>query len=476
MFSRERMFTMSSPRIYLPIAALVAAAALFACGEDATSPSPEPEYSEFTNEMVTPVYVDDAVTAFEEIPDRGLYLEAYTDNGFDYGWCIDCGHIQGVQRLRESDYLVLSSNDGEHPGARLALVHIASTPGDELLASNEGPPPGDRVFKLYLEFEAEWNHAGGMATCGDILAVPLENSSSSEIRLLFVPRGSPADLYDLSYKYPDAVIKRPDDKAGAVALTRFPTGPHKGQYLVAVLTDGHEGPLDFYLSRTKRIFDGFQRVARWYGVKDPVFHGNQNMDFVVQTDGTIFLIGTDNTNVQSGEDWAELYRVEFADESLADPKLTQITATHFYCGDHGDFDGGAGLYVNHDGKLALYTVEMFTSNLKLKLTEFGWTQDSPYWIEMYDDKGFKDRKLVLRGSTGNYLPNYHHVYAGGEWGYNDKVSSVRWFLPEGVTYLLYEQNSYGGRSLALTGTGKTEEYSDVGYFSDLASSSKFLSH
>ena len=464
----------------LMLSLLLAAPLLLAgCSDDAVTPKPSP-YSEYTEEMVSPVYVGDAVAAFGAIPDHGLYLQAHTNNDFDYGWGIDVAHIQGMQRLRGSDNLVLSSDDGE--GSRLAIVSITSTPGDELLASNENPPPEDKVSKIYTQFDAGvWDHAGGMATCGDILVVPLENETASEIHFLFVPQDDPAELYDLSDRYENAIISRPSDgsgdNAGAVALTRFPTGTHEGHYLLAVLTHGHDGPLDFYLSNTTHIFDGFRFVAQWDGVEDPVFHGNQNMDFITQTDGGIFLLGTDNSNVQSGEDWAELYRVQFADESFADPTLTFVASTHFYCGDHGDFDGGTGLYINHDGKLALYTVEMFTSDLKLKMTEFGWAFNdvSEYGVVLYDDSGFGDRRLTLWGTNGNYLPNYQHIYVGGEWGFNDKISSIRWRLPVGKIYVLYEHNTYEGSSISLVGTGNIEEASnldDYG-FGDKISSSKF---
>jgi hypothetical protein len=111
------------------------------------------------------------------------------------------------------------------------------------------------------------------------------------------------------------------------------------------------------------------------------------------------------------------------------------------------------------------------------MTEFGWMQESQYWIEMYDDKNFADRRFVLYGTSGNYLPNYNHVYVDGEWGHNDKVSSVKWFLPEGTFYSLFEHDTYGGMPLLLIGTGEIEGYPDLGSlgFNDKTSSSRFFS-
>lgn len=440
--------------------------------------TPADPYAEYTEEMVTPVYVDNVVAAFNAIPDHGLYLQAYTNNHFDYGCCDARSHIQGIQRLRGSDYLALSSNDFAEPRPRIAVVQITSTPGDELLASNENPPADDRVVMIYTDFEGAWEHAGGMATCGDILVVPLENGNASEIHFLFAPQGNVGEIYDLSDRYESAIVQRPSsgsgNKAGAVALTRFPSGPHEGHYLLAVLTDGHEGPLDFYLSNTRNIFDGFHFVAQWDGVQDPVFHGNQNMDFIMQSNGDIYLLGTDNTNWLTGADWAELYRVQFGNESFANPTLTHVASTHFYAEDHGNFDGGAGLYINHDGKLALYSVEPFTSDLKLKMIEFGWPQAaSNYWVILYDDKKFKDRRLLLYGTSGHYLPNYQHIFVDGEWGFNDKASSVAWLLPPGTAYLLFEDDTYGGAVLPLVGNGQVQVIEDLGGFSDKISSSKF---
>jgi hypothetical protein len=444
------------------------------CGSDSTSSGSSNPYGKYTREMITPIYVPDAVSAFNALPTHGLYVQAYTNNNFDYGCCDASSHIQGIQRLRDSDYLVLSSNDNEVPRARIAIVRINSTPGDEYLASNENPPPDDMVVKVW-GFPGPLNHAGGMATCGDILVVPIEGGGTSEIHFLFMPKNNPEEFYDLSDKYENAIVRRPHAPAGAVALTRFPTGPHKDHYLLAVLTDGHDGPLDFYLSNTEHIFDGFQFVSQWDGVSDPVFHGNQNMDFIMEPDGDIFLLGTDNTNWLFGADWGELYRVEFGDQ-FANPRLTLVASKHFYASDHGNFDGGAGLYVNRDGKVALYTSEPFSSNLKLKMMEFGWPQEiSEYYVVLYDDSWFRDRRLTLWGTTGHYLPNYHHIYVSGEWGFNDKVSSAQWKLPPGKTYVLYENNTYGGNTLKLVGTGEAEEignFDDKG-FGDKTSASKF---
>ena len=59
----------------------------------------------------------------------------------------------------------------------------------------------------------------------------------------------------------------------------------------------------------------------------------------------------------------------------------------------------------------------------------------------------------------------------GKVDFNDKVSSVRWQLPQGFLYRLYEHDNYGGKHFDLKGTGKVE---DISNFRDFGVSSSML--
>jgi hypothetical protein len=461
----------------------------FAVGDDRAyldevmfTTEPAPPYSEFTEEMVTPIYVDDVVGAFNAIQDHGLFLEAHTNDSFDYGCCAS-DHIQGIQRLRGSNYFAVTASDGE--SSRVAIVHIASIP-EAYITSSVGPPAENRVVKV-MPISTTMKHAGGISASGDVVVVPIENGGASEIHFFFAPQGNIEDTYDLSDVYPNAIVSR-DKTAGAVALTRFPSGAFQGRYLLAVLTHGSDGPLDFYLSRTQHLFDGFDPVVSWDiddvragSGQDPTFDGHQNIDFVMQSDGAIYLLGTNNNWASGGgDDWGDLYRVEFANDDPHNyPTVTKVANRHFDCKDHGNFDGGAGIYVNHDGKLALYAIDRYTRPTvtvphKLKMIGFGWPLErSEYFVELYDDKNFQDRRLLLNGTSGHFLGDYHLLYFDGQWGFNDKVSSVIWRLPPGTAYLLFENTYYGGVVVSLYGTGQVQAVSDLGGFSDEVSSSRF---
>jgi len=446
------------------------------CSDDPTGAGGGNPYPEFTPEMVTPVYVTDVEDGFRTIQDHGLFIQAHVTSDFVYEVCWFCDHIQGIARFRDRNYFAVTASD--HDYSKLAIAHIASLPEADLITSNENPPAGDKIVAVKY-ISPTLTHAGGLSTCGDILVVPVEGGGKSEVHFYYAPQHDITAIVDLSTRYTNAIVRRSDRAAGAVALTRFPTGSWQGQYLLAVLSHGSDGPLDFYLSRTTHVFDGFtdSSVVSWDldDVKagpgqDATFDGHQTINFIMQTDGALYLVGTNNNQASGlGEDWGDLYTVEFEDgDPTTYPTITKVDNKHFYCkAAHANFDGGASIYVTPDGKLSLYAIDRFTNYVDhegqtiqiLKIIEFPFPQDTsePYWIKLYDDDNFRDRCLVLYGPNGHYLPEYHHVYVDGEWGFNDKISSVRWKLPMGVTYVLYEHRSYTGGSLRLRGNGRIRE-------------------
>ncbi len=91
------------------------------------------------------------------------------------------------------------------------------------------------------------------------------------------------------------------------------------------------------------------------------------------------------------------------------------------------------------------------------------------WIELYDDKGFKDRRVII-----NYPTKYKHLRnvrsEDGKKGFNDKTSSVRWQIPFGWMLVLYDDRDWKDNAFDLIGTGNVEEIPDLGTFSDKTSS------
>lgn len=202
-------------------------------------------------------------------------------------------------------------------------------------------------------------------------------------RVLFYDMSDPERPLRMSVR-----IERPGRKAYAVAVTRL-VNHH---YLVAVLSDRDElaRRLDLYLSLTAELADGFGvEPVTWFADQvgarngqDANFGDFQNISFVQQADGRIFLVGLHNTapsmDILPGRDYADLYELQFAGAllQLASPELrvpvvTKIANRHLVCqAGHCNLDAAAGLYVDSEGNLAVYATTFWLDGNALKLTEF----------------------------------------------------------------------------------------------------------
>jgi hypothetical protein len=75
------------------------------------------------------------------------------------------------------------------------------------------------------------------------------------------------------------------------------------------------------------------------------------------------------------------------------------------------------------------------------------------WIELYDDDGFRDRSIVVEYDTRHLmeLSNFNHLD-----DFNDSTTAVRWRAPVGVDIALYDDDGFRDRYIVLRGTGRTE--------------------
>lgn len=85
------------------------------------------------------------------------------------------------------------------------------------------------------------------------------------------------------------------------------------------------------------------------------------------------------------------------------------------------------------------------------------------WVELYDDKGFKDRSL--RVEYPREIPDLSKVK-----GFNDKTSSVKWQIPVGWQCVIFDDSNFKDSSFPLIGSGQVEANADLGSFSDKTSS------
>lgn len=341
-----------------------------------------------------PPLLADVKTSFMRIPALGAPLAAWFGDEIQrpsYTARVDNrlgfkNHFQSIQRVPGSNYLVVSGSDPNGPMSSLFVIRLASRSGDSAFGSNlpgAGPPPRGDAVVTRVDVDATLWHAGGLATYGRVLVVPVYGGNPLAGRVLFYDMADPGHPVRMPVQ-----IERPGRKAYAVAVMRLPNG----HYLVAVLSDRDElaRRLDLYLSRTEDLADGFGAEAvTWFADavtarngQDANFGDFQNISFVQQTDGRIFLVGLHNTapsmDILPGRDYADLYEMEFPDSlaqlatpTLRVPVVTKIANRHLVCRDgHCNFDAAAGLYVDRDGSLAIYAATFWLDGSTLKLTEF----------------------------------------------------------------------------------------------------------
>ena len=301
-----------------------------------------------------PRLIDDVEAAFARIEVRGEHLIARTNGLIPdpryrtslRNWFGLLNHFQGIQRLTGTEYLVLSGSNPRSSAAELFVVRLG---GD-----------GAGVVRRIAVDSTMW-HAGGLSTVGRILAVPLHGASPRHAKVVFYDMSDPERPIRLPVE-----IDRPGRKASAVAVTDL----SNGRYLAAVLSayDGLPRRMDFYLSRSAALEDGFlPELVTWQvgevgarAGQQRTFSHFQGLNFVRQTDGRLFLVGFHNSvaspAVLPGRDYADLYEVAFPAgtldavvPALARPDVIKAANRRLRCtGGYCNLDAAAGLFVDAD--------------------------------------------------------------------------------------------------------------------------------
>ena len=334
-----------------------------------------------------PTVLDDVEAAFSRIGTGGTHITACSSglipkpqyrSSFANALLGLRNHFQGIQRLPQPGYLVVS--EASKQASDLFIVRLAE----------DGPQSdgchGEVVSRI--EVDDELGHAGGLSMLGSILAVPLYTGSPRTAKVVFYDLAEPQAPRRMPVE-----IARPGRKATATALTRL----RNGHYLVAVLSAWDRLPrrLDFYLSRTAVLQEGFQPEPVSWGVtsvnarpgQDRAFSHFQSINFIPQADGRLYLVGFHNSTgpqtILPGRDYADLYDVVLPTATTKDdepvlemPAVTKVANRMFRCTDKFcSFGAAAGLFIDPVTQaMSVYSTPGWLDGDAMKITVYGATK------------------------------------------------------------------------------------------------------
>ena len=325
----------------------------------------------------------DVESAFARLSIDGLHLTARVDGHIPKGAYRQSltnffgmhNHFQGIQRVPSTDYVVMSGSNPRQ--SELFVVRLASA--DRV--SEAGTPAENGIVSRIAIDPVMW-HAGGLSLEGTILAVPLYGGSPRRGSIAFYDLRDPEKPEKLTVE-----IDRLGRKSVAVALTRLPGG----LYLAAVLGgyDGLPHRIEFYLSETSRLEDGFRAPSVTLRAsevqarpgQDRTFSHFQNANFIRQADNRLYLVGFHNKMFYQsrmfGGDYADLYEVVFPPETidaavprLAKPALVKAGSRPLRCTDgFCNLDAAAGLYVDMNTQtMSVYAAPGWLAGDRMKFT------------------------------------------------------------------------------------------------------------
>jgi hypothetical protein len=438
--------------------------------------------------------VPNAVSAVNSLRDHGDVLGFYpgaTDVSLSHHW-------QGIQRLPVAGgrYLAVSQSGSNNA---FTVVHMESRDSGTGLRfrSNRlnpsyhypatAPSSWDRaVLEQDLPSYLPYTHSGGMQASGNILAVSLETAPSGYTGRVV--------LYDMSNPLAPQLLPvqrlGTTAEAGTASLAKLADGD-----FLLILGRADANNLEFYRSSTgdlRQSTTTFQLLDYWNegelrsSIGDYEFGNYQNLNLITQCDGTLFLAGTHQNSV-NGEDWIDLYRLS---EEYGSVVITKVARRHLYCGypspgyttgqnTQCNLDAAGGVYVDPGGQLIVYGTEHDNDGPSgsVKMMEFRSTFPNAScsstineaFVELYDDSDFSDRGLMIdyRDFSLERYSDFRSVE-----GFTDKASAVRWCLPWGWRFRLYEHDTYGGSYKEFQGSGSLN-LNNVS-FGDKGSSGRFI--
>lgn len=425
----------------------------------------------------------------------------YTETGDNNGGANN--HFQGFQRLRAPGYAVISGGDPHAPMSHLFVLRLESRGNNPVWGSNlllgSSPPREDRLVAR-VDLNGTLWHGGGMATLGDVLAVPIENSGGGGSRIEFLCFTNPERPTSIR-----CAIDRGAAKAGAVALTRLADG----RFLAAVWSDSEpEQPkkhLDLYVTDTDCLAD-----TRWSGpmcftqaVADiPKFQTVALLwdldDRGERTD--LYLLGFENGAALApdphGPHEGRLYHVILPGAAGGPGSTLELTPVGdpkpFHCSsDYSDMDAATGIFVGPDGTLSIYCAHHFLRETEpgerkfvLRFEEFASSGPNPgpvaavedTRVGLFDGPNFTGDRVTLFGAVAAHVEDLDRLLVRGK-PFAHRVSSLECQLPPGFVLAVFREPGFRGDApLVIRGTGNLVTVSDLADhgFTDLARSCRIV--
>lgn len=396
-------------------------------------------------------------------------------------------HFQGIQRARDSNYILVTGASKKSTHAHLFVIKLKGdkkkTFGSNILIKGQ-EHYGTLVDVFCLANDPFW-HAGGFSICGDVMCVPLEGKSKSSgkynSRIAFYNSKDPTN----PIKYPTEIF-RTNQKAGASCLIRMPDN----HFHCAVWSDSDDLPkrFDLYRSKTTQLQDGFRyykrltidQVSNRTG-RQPRF---QSIQFIIDETGALYIIGFLNTRktapVINGTNKLFVYQLGL-DQMYKVKSMNEIYARQFDDGrSYYNMGAATGIYVDNKGSISLHSAHHWKTRKYIRLAEFEQVITDPVRpitsihsarIECWQHKDFKGRYFTLQGDRDLSIESFKSLRAQGR-KFNDKLSSIRILLPATNKITLYEHEHFKGSKTVFTGTGKLIEVPQFGDKNDKISSLK----
>jgi hypothetical protein len=279
-------------------------------------------------------------------------------------------HFQGVERLRDSNFMVISGGLIQEHQAQLFVAEMRSRSEEGDFGGNldrrGSPPPEDgMISRIDFDDPAHW-HAGGLARLGDVVIVPLTDDVQKvhTISIVFYDFSDPLNPKKIATE-----IDRPTGE-GIVGAEKLPDGRF-------IVVTHYDDALHFHYSRSARLEDGFEDPV--VSEKSKVSRGyyGEGIQLIRQCDGRLFYLDFNNDGAVppliNGTDRVRLHEVLGVTGSRADRITVKLKAEiPLDCGDSCNFAAAAGITVADDHRIRIYSTYFFRNfrGTQLRFAEF----------------------------------------------------------------------------------------------------------